>query len=114
MSSVIINENLVGMGEAARFVPSSRPGRTIDPATMIRWITMGAKLRDGGRLKLRATRSPGGWLTSRIWIEEFLAALTADRNGSVAPLPGAEERAAQATARLQARGFSAKSKRKAR
>jgi hypothetical protein len=108
------NENLTCLSEAVRYVPSGRDGRTISPAALVRWIKEGSKLRDGSRLKLKATRMPGGWLTSQAWVREFLDALTADKNGSLVPFPGAEERAAQATARLQARGFSAKSKRKTR
>jgi hypothetical protein len=106
MSMAVANETLKAVCVAAQSVASSRPGRSVCPGTMIRWINKGAKLRGGGRLKLRATRSPGGWLTSEAWIREFLDALTADRAGSVAPPPGAEVRAAEAVARMAGRGFT--------
>ena len=75
-----------------------------------RWAKLGAALRGGGRLKLRAIRSPGGWLTCELWVREFLAVLTENCSGSAVPPPGAEARAAEATARLEARGFAGKSK----
>lgn len=108
MSMAVADETLKTVCVAARSVPSNRPGRSAAPSTLIRWIVTGAKLRDGGRLKLRATRSPGGWLTSEAWIQEFLGALTADRAGDVAPSAGAEMRAEAAMARMAARGFQAK------
>jgi hypothetical protein len=110
MSMAVAYETQKPVCEAARSVPSSRPGRTVSPGTLIRWIAKGAKLRGGGRLKLKATRSPGGWLTSEAWIQEFLSALTADRAGSVAPAPGAEARAAGAMARMRGRGFQCEPK----
>jgi hypothetical protein len=51
-------------------------------ATIARWITDGARLRDGTRLPLRATRLPGRWVVEPGAVEEFLAALTADRSGT--------------------------------
>jgi hypothetical protein len=84
MSLAVADESLKTLSVTAQLIPSNRPGSQggICPSTLIRWITRGAKLRAGGRLRLKATRSPGGWLTSEAWIQEFLDALTADRSGS--------------------------------
>jgi hypothetical protein len=51
------------------------------PSGPVRWITKGAMLSDGQRLKLKALRTPGGWRIRRDWLDAFLAALTADRQG---------------------------------
>jgi hypothetical protein len=52
------------------------------PSAPVRWLTKGAILSTGQRLKLQAVRTPGGWLIRRDWCDAFLAALTADRQGS--------------------------------
>ena len=59
MSMAVADETLKAVCLAAQSVPSSRPGRHVSPSTVIRWVTRGARLRAGGRLKLKATRSPG-------------------------------------------------------
>jgi hypothetical protein len=51
------------------------------PSAPIRWITKGTVLSNGQRLKLQAVRTPGGWRIRRDWLDAFLAALTADRQG---------------------------------
>ena len=45
----------------------------------IRWITRGVKLRDGQRIRLRALKTPGGWLCCSDWVLEFFEAQTIDR-----------------------------------
>ncbi len=81
----IIAENSISIHVAARLIPSCRAGKETNAITLSRWIKEGAKLSDGGRLKLRATRTPGGWFTTEAWVKEFLDALTTDRNGSAVP-----------------------------
>jgi hypothetical protein len=49
------------------------------PSAPVRWIQRGAMLSDGRRLKLRATRLPGSWRVCRGDLEQFLDALTRDR-----------------------------------
>jgi hypothetical protein len=112
MSISSATEKLLIVCEAAKIVPSNRPGQRVSSYSMNRWITLGARLRGGGRLKLRAVYSPGGWLTCEAWIHEFLEALTADRNGVAAPPPDAERRAAEAEARLKAREAAGKKAKK--
>jgi hypothetical protein len=77
------------LAEAARHLGAGRNGRPIHPATLTRWILDGVRLRDGGRLRLRAARLPAGWRTTASWLDEFIAALTADRAGGPAgePMP---------------------------
>lgn len=53
------------------------------PSAPVRWLTKGAMLSTGQRLKLQAVRTPGGWLIRRDWCNAFLAALTADRQGGI-------------------------------
>jgi len=46
MSLAVADETLKPICESAQSVPSNRPGRSVSPGTMIRWITRGAKLRN--------------------------------------------------------------------
>jgi hypothetical protein len=69
---------------------------------LTRQILHGAKLRNGSRQKLRAIRTPGGWVLTREAIDEFLAVLTADRC-SAPPRPASEPHAVSAA--LDAAGF---------
>ncbi len=70
-----------------------------------RWIEAGAKLRSGGRLKLRAERYPSGWRTTERWLCEFVEALTRDRTGHGSVSDESKARAAQANAVLAASGW---------
>jgi hypothetical protein len=64
----------------------------------------GVRLKSGGRLKLPATRYPGGWRIAEADFDEFIARLTADRTGEAAS-PATEARADQAIQRLTAAGW---------
>jgi hypothetical protein len=102
--SLLLNVDLTP-GAAAQRVASNRAGRRhVSPQAIVRWATLGTKLRNGERLKLKAVRSPGGWLTREDWLQEFLDTLTADRSGLTAP-PCAPARAAAAKERLKTKGF---------
>ena len=75
------------LAEAARrFFPDPTPC----PQSLIRWGTLGAKMRDGQRLKLRLQRHPGRWTVSELAIQEFLELLTTDRLGEPAQHDHAE------------------------
>jgi hypothetical protein len=52
------------------------PGRPRRAAAVTRHITQGIALPGGGRLRLKARRSPSGWVVSVKDFEEFLGALT--------------------------------------
>jgi hypothetical protein len=58
-----------------------RNGRPIHPASIIRWIVDGVRLTNGARLRLRAARWPGGWRIADDDLDDFVAAVTADRLG---------------------------------
>jgi hypothetical protein len=53
----------------------------IHPSAVVRWMRRGAILSNGSRLYLRFVRLPGGYRIKPEWLDEFLAALTADRQG---------------------------------
>jgi hypothetical protein len=56
------------------------------PSAPVRWMRRGTVLSDGTRLFLRFVRLPGGYRVKPEWLDEFLAALTADRHrGTDAP-----------------------------
>jgi hypothetical protein len=42
----------------------------------IRWVTRGISTRGGQRVRLRALKTPGGWMCSTDWILEFFESLT--------------------------------------
>lgn len=48
----------------------------VHPATIGRWIRLGAKARDGSHIRLKATRRPGGWRIAPRDLDDFLARLT--------------------------------------
>jgi hypothetical protein len=56
------------------------------PSASVRWMRRGALLSDGRRLFLRFVRLPGGYRVKPEWLDEFLATLTADRQGESAPI----------------------------
>jgi hypothetical protein len=55
------------------------------PNTLIRHIRTGVLLRDGSRIRLQATVTPGGYRISDADIDVFYGALTRDRLGTPAP-----------------------------
>ena len=63
-----------------------------------------SKVHPDRRIKLRAVRDTQGWRTTSAWVDEFFAAITADRGG-VAPRVSVEDRAQRARERLAASGF---------
>jgi hypothetical protein len=69
----------------------------LTPAALKRWIHQGVNLKDGSRLRLAATKFPGGWRISPPKLREFLDRLTADWLGDD---PGAETRKAAVAAGL--------------
>ncbi len=74
----------------------------IHPASLTRHILQGVRLRDGSTRKLLAIRTPGGWLVTREAVNEFLEAITADRQGGPAPVRTPGNRVEMA---LNAAGF---------
>ena len=64
--------------EVGEIMPPSREGKPSHPTRVIRFMKVGTKLSDGSPLHMRAVATPAGLRTTREWVEEFLAALTAD------------------------------------
>ena len=67
------------LGEAARRFDPSREGRPVGPGALKRWIEVGVKARNGGRIRLAAERLPSGWVVTDEAIRQFIDALTLDR-----------------------------------
>lgn len=66
----------LSLSAAGRLFPAHRGPGTVDPSTVFRWVTKGARSADGQIVKLEAVRLPGSWRTSRPAIARFVAALT--------------------------------------
>jgi hypothetical protein len=88
----------ISLAEAARRVNRSTK-------TVRGWITSGAKLRNGGRLLLRARVLPGSFETTPAWLDDFLQALAADRTGAKPDRSESARRARIAAAQLAAAGW---------
>jgi hypothetical protein len=74
----------------------------VHPSAVVRHLTRGCKLRDGSKVYLAGTVTPGGWVVTREAVEAFFARLTADRLGAPAPRPASN---ARTEALLDAHGF---------
>jgi hypothetical protein len=96
--AVIAEQELLSVSKAGRLAG-------VSPSAATRWIVSGAALRDGTRLKLKAIRLPGGFRTTRQWLDEFIEALTRDRTGAPAPSELVEARAERSMMSLQAQGW---------
>jgi len=97
--------NYLRPAQAAKHWPHD--GRPAHPSKIVRSIVRGtaSHVRPGERIRLRAVRDSQGWMTTREWIEEFLAEVTADRLGAPAPTPTIEARAERAMASLASEGW---------
>jgi hypothetical protein len=103
--------SLRSVAATANSIQSCRIDGTVHPATVVRWICRGVQLRKGSILRLSAVRSPGGWLIAPSAVDDFLAALTADRICEPAPPPAAasaarDRRHARTAAELDAAGIT--------
>ena len=79
------------------------------PSAPLRWIQRGCVLASGEELRLKATRTPKSWKVARADLDEFFAALTADRlqpaAPAEAPLKPRVERIRKLNAELAGAGF---------
>jgi hypothetical protein len=71
--------------EIAKSLRPTRAGKPVRVSTISRWRCPGFAARDGSRITLRAVRLPSGWATTVEWVEEFFAAVTADKTGQQPP-----------------------------
>jgi hypothetical protein len=67
--------------QLAKKLPRQRSRRPVHVRTVARWILTGTMLSNGTRLRLKAVRTPGGWLSTELWLGEFLNLLAEDRIG---------------------------------
>jgi hypothetical protein len=90
--------------QAARVWPHC--DRPPHPSKILRRILDGVKShkQPGHRIKLQAVHDGQSWLTTKEWIEEHVATITADRGGH-APKASVEARAKRARERLAAAGW---------
>jgi hypothetical protein len=95
---VIAAQELLSVSKAGRLAG-------VSPSAATRWIVGGAALRNGTRLRLKAIRLPGGFRTTRQWLDEFIEALTRDRTAASSPSALVEERAEQSIANLKGEGW---------
>jgi hypothetical protein len=77
----------LALSAAGRLFPGHRGGAAVDPSTVFRWVTQGAKAPTGELVKLEAVRVGGRWLTSRGAVARFVAALTPPADPTPAPRP---------------------------
>lgn len=80
------SEHVISLAEAARSVPASQ-GKSVNPATVWRWIRKGLLAGDGRRVRLAAAKLGGRWVTSREALQRFLEALTPDFGQQAGPRP---------------------------
>jgi hypothetical protein len=69
--------NAIPVRKAIQSLPSTLfgSGRPLHVSAAHRWIITGIRAANGTRVKLRAVRLPGGFMTTAAWMKEFLAAL---------------------------------------
>jgi hypothetical protein len=89
-------QKLVPLRELLKEIPAALAGTPLTMASARRWVKQGVRARDGSAIRLRATKAPRCWLSSRAALIEFLAAQTAD---ALSPhVPPARRLKADATA----------------
>jgi hypothetical protein len=74
----ILTEEMKSLAEARQMLPRGRNGSLPHFSTLVRWITDGAKARDGSTVKLDAIRLGGRWITSKEALIRFMDRLTVD------------------------------------
>jgi hypothetical protein len=80
----LTSEQPISLAEAAALVPSSRGCERTATSTLFRWITVGARARHGGIVKLDGMRLGGRWVTSREALQRFAERLSAESPQEVA------------------------------
>jgi hypothetical protein len=69
--------DLLPLAVLAARIPGRGKGGRLTPETLGDWVRQGVVLPGGGRVKLRAIRLGGCWLSSAAWLAEFAEASTA-------------------------------------
>jgi len=90
-SPLVIAEVASGQGislaSAAQRVPSFRPGKPTNVATLWRWGLDGIRLQDGTRLRLEVCRFGGRWVTTEAALARFIKAQTPRMESEQAEAP---------------------------
>lgn len=76
---------LLPLSAVRALVPSRHAGKSLHGATLTRWILSGVRGRDGSRVRLRAVKLGGAWLTTREWVAQFVGATMASNEPGGAP-----------------------------
>jgi hypothetical protein len=107
----LLNEITNGQGETlsrlARRVPSTRQGKAVTSACLVRWVLTGAKGPGGQRVRLEAARVAGKWISTAGALKRFIRAQTPGRQAEGLKFRKAKRRdeaAARAEAELEAAG----------
>jgi hypothetical protein len=66
----------LSLSAAGRLFPGHRGSKSVDPSTVLRWLTKGARTTGGHLVKLEAVRVGARWITSRGAVARFVAVLT--------------------------------------
>lgn len=74
-TTLLADEPLISLGQAAKKFPGSRGADRLHPATISRWIVRGVVAPDGRRVRLEALRVGHRWLTSSGALARFADAL---------------------------------------
>jgi hypothetical protein len=77
----------LGLSAAGRLFPGHRGNSAVGPSTVFRWVTRGARASDGRLVRLEAVRVGCRWLTSRVAVARFVAALTSAADPASEPSP---------------------------
>jgi hypothetical protein len=72
----VASGDVLTCAQVARRGPSTRLGKPLHSATVLRWMLKGARLQSGGRVRLEAVRLGGRWVTSAAALERFIEAQT--------------------------------------
>jgi hypothetical protein len=75
-----LSEEMIRLADVPRRLPSSRTGKKISLQAVYRWSTSGCR-----GVVLRTIQMGGTRCTTRRWLAEFFAALTARRDGTPTP-----------------------------
>ena len=104
--TLLNNEPLIPLSQAATRFPGHRGAQRLHPATLTRWILKGVRAFDGRRVKLEAVRIGCRWLTSEPALSRFATALgTPDNSTPPARSPAARRNASdRADAELRRMG----------
>lgn len=107
--SELLSGDCLSTGQVARSFPPKRGrGKSVNPSTVYRWATSGAKTRTGRNVRLETALVGGRMMTSKAALERFIRMLNDLEEGPEQPLPRSEsarlKAAERASKQLEAMG----------